>query len=75
MTGAVINVGQTYIDDDGDPVTVREIRRSQGVVVLEGEDGTCKMSLDAWRLPSRTANSRRSRTTPPKRTMKMMISG
>jgi Fe-S cluster biogenesis protein NfuA len=47
MSSAVINVGQTYIDDDGDQVTVRKIRRSQGVVVLEGEDGTCEMSLDA----------------------------
>jgi hypothetical protein len=47
MSSAVINVGQTYIDDDGDQVTVRKIRRSQGVLVLEGEVGTYEMSLDA----------------------------
>jgi hypothetical protein len=46
MSGAVINVGQAYIDDDGDQVTVRKIHRSRGVVVLEGEEGTYEMSLD-----------------------------
>ncbi len=46
MTTPEIGVGQGYIDDEGDEVIVRKIRRSQGTVVLEGENGTYEMSLE-----------------------------
>jgi hypothetical protein len=46
MTTSEISVGQSYFDDEGDQVTVRKIRHSQGTVVLEGENGTYEMSLD-----------------------------
>jgi hypothetical protein len=41
-----ISVGQSYVDDEGDEVTVCKIYRSRGVVVLEGESGSYEMSLE-----------------------------
>jgi hypothetical protein len=46
MANLAISVGQCYIDDDGDEVTVRKVHRSRGIVVLEGEGGSYEMGLE-----------------------------
>ncbi len=41
-----INVGLTYIDETGQEVTVYQVHRTRGVVVLEGEEGRFEMTLE-----------------------------
>jgi hypothetical protein len=46
MNDFLVNVGQRFIDDDGDEVTVRKLNRGNGVVVLQGENGAYEMDLN-----------------------------
>jgi hypothetical protein len=41
-----IGIGEMFIDDEGDEVTVRKIYHSRGVVVLEGEAGSYEMGAE-----------------------------
>jgi hypothetical protein len=38
-----VSVGQRFIDDEGDEVTVRKVNRTSGTVVLQGEGGKYEM--------------------------------
>ena len=46
MSDCDINVGESFIDDDGDEVSVRKVNRTKGTVVLVGENGSYEMSLE-----------------------------
>jgi hypothetical protein len=41
-----INAGQTYINEYGEDITVYQVHRTRGVVVLESEDGRFEMTLE-----------------------------
>jgi hypothetical protein len=46
MDSSEICVGQTYVDDRGLEVTVYQVHRTRGVVVLDSEDGRFEMTLE-----------------------------
>ena len=46
MDKCEINVGLTYIDENGAEVMVYQLHRTRGVVVLESEDGRFEMTLE-----------------------------
>jgi hypothetical protein len=41
-----IDVGLTYIDENGQEVMVYQVHRTRGLVVLESEDGRFEMTVE-----------------------------